>query len=76
LAVILRSPVLEKLLKACTVKPSNNIALYTHDLSRLAKLAALDFKDEQLNWLATISTFNISATYDDYKQAFYKKCTL
>ena len=31
--------------------------------------------DEQLDILDTITTFNIRARYDDYKQLFYKKCT-
>lgn len=74
-ALFLGHLVLEKLLKACIVKQTNNIAPYTHDLSRLAETAALDFTDEQLDWLATITTFNINSRYDDYKQAFYKKCT-
>ena len=26
-------------------------------------------------WLDTITTFNINARYDSYKQSFYRKCT-
>ncbi len=62
-------------MKACIVKQTNNSAPYTHDLSRLAGGTALNFSHEQLDWLDTITTFNINARYDDYKQAFYKKCT-
>ena len=32
--------------------------------------------ESQLDILDTITTFNIRARYDDYKQLFYKKCTL
>lgn len=67
--------VLERLLKAFIVKHTNNNAPFTHDLTRLAQTAALHFSSEQLDWLDTITTFNINARYDDYKQAFYKKCT-
>lgn len=67
--------VLEKLLKAYIIKQTNDVAPFTHDLSRLAQIAALNISTEQLHWLNTISTFNINARYDDYKQAFYKKCT-
>jgi HEPN domain-containing protein len=67
--------VLEKLLKACVVKKTNNIAPLTHDLSRLAGITTFRFSEEQLDWLDAITTFNINARYDDYKQAFYKKCT-
>jgi hypothetical protein len=27
------------------------------------------------DFLITVTTFNINARYDDYKQAFYKACT-
>ncbi len=31
--------------------------------------------DVQNDFLATVTTFNIRARYDDYKLAFYKTCT-
>ncbi len=67
--------VLEKLLKAFFVKFTSDNAPFIHDLTRLAKAARLDFSIEHLDWLDTITTFNINARYDDYKQEFYKKCT-
>jgi HEPN domain-containing protein len=67
--------VIEKLLKAAVVKKTKNHAPFTHDLTKLASLTDLDFSDEYLDWLDTISTFNINARYDSYKEAFYKKCT-
>ncbi len=74
-ALFLGHLLLEKLLKAYITKLTNNVAPFTHDLSRLAQFASLSFSNEQLDWLDTITTFNINARYDDYKQAFYKKCT-
>ncbi|MBN2520467.1 MAG: hypothetical protein JXB17_08185 [Bacteroidales bacterium] len=41
----------------------------------MANIAKLNFSEEQLDWLDTITTFNLNARYDSYKQAFYKKCT-
>jgi len=68
--------VLEKLLKALIVKNTNNIPPFTHDLSRLAKISGEVFSEEHLDWLDTITTFNISARYEDYKRTFYYKCTV
>lgn len=67
--------VIERLLKAAIVKITSNHAPYTHDLRRRAKLSQFDFNDEQKRQLDTITTFNLSASYDNYKQDFYKKCT-
>lgn len=74
-ALFLGHIVIERLLKAIIVKKAGTHAPLTHDLRRLAKLSELTLDDEQKMWLDTISTFNISARYDDYKQDFYKKCT-
>ena len=67
--------VLERLLKATVVKKTANHAPFTHDLSKLAKLSHLPFSEDYLDWLDTISTFNMNARYDSYKEEFYKKCT-
>jgi HEPN domain-containing protein len=67
--------VIERLLKACVVKQTSDHAPFTHDLTKLAKLSHLPFSEEYLDWLDTISTFNLNARYDSYKEAFYKKCT-
>lgn len=64
-----------RLLKACVVKETRKHAPFTHDLTKLASLAGLHFSEEQLDWLDTISTFNLNVRYDSYKEAFYKKCT-
>jgi HEPN domain-containing protein len=67
--------VIERLLKAYLVRKTETHAPFTHDLRRLAKLTGLEMDDDQKKWLDTISTFNLNARYDDYKQDFYKKCT-
>ena len=67
--------VIERLLKACVVKRTKTHAPFTHDLRRLSKISEIDFNDEQKRILDTITTFNLNARYDDYKQDFYKRCT-
>jgi HEPN domain-containing protein len=67
--------VIEKLLKASYILLHKDHPPYTHDLSRLADLSKLELTTEQLDWLDTITTFNINARYDSYKDAFYNKCT-
>jgi len=68
--------VLEKLLKAHYVKYNLRHAIFTHDLLRLASKTDLDLSEETQEWLDVISTFNINARYDSYKQDFYKLCSL
>jgi HEPN domain-containing protein len=67
--------VLEKLLKAGVVLKTGNNPPFTHDLTKLAKITGYNFSEEQLDWLDTITTFNLNARYDSYKKAFYQKCT-
>ena len=67
--------VIERLIKAGIVRNTNEHAPFTHDLRRLAKLSQFDFETVHLVWLDTITTFNLNARYDSYKQAFYNKCT-
>ncbi len=67
--------VLEKLLKALFVRKKKRQPLFTHDLLRLAKKTGINITNEQADMLDTITTFNINARYDDYKQDFYKLCT-
>ena len=67
--------VVEKLLKALIVKVTSNHAPFTHDLRRLASQSGIKLSDEKKPMLDTITTFNFNTRYDDYKQAFYKKCT-
>ena len=67
--------VIERLLKAIVVKKTNSHAPFIHDLRRLAKFSGIEFNDDNKRLLDTITTFNLNARYDDYKQDFYKKCT-
>ena len=69
--------VIEKLLKALYAK-NNKGAPYapkTHDLLYLAEKLNIELTEEQEVTLNEITTFNLSTRYDDYKRAFYDKCT-
>ena len=69
--------VIEKLLKALYAK-NNKGAPYapkTHDLLYLPQKLNLELTEEQEVILNEITTFNLSTRYDDYKRAFYNKCT-
>lgn len=74
-ALFLGHLVIEKLLKAIYVKNLQQHALFTHDLLRLADKTDLIVTEEQQESLDKISTFNLNARYDNYKQDFYKLCT-
>ncbi len=69
--------VIEKLLKAIYAK-NNKRAPYapkTHDLLYLAEKLNLELTEKQEMTLNEITTFNLSTRYDDYKRAFFNKCT-
>lgn len=66
--------VIEKVIKCLIVKRGKEILL-VHDLVRLASIAELSLTEEQKLILREITTFNIEARYDDYKEQFYKKAT-
>ncbi|MEX2233429.1 MAG: HEPN domain-containing protein [Cyclobacteriaceae bacterium] len=67
--------VLEKLLKACYTKQFKKHAPMIHNLLRLSDLLGFDLTEMQKDKLVEITTFNVSARYDDIKIAFYEKCT-
>jgi HEPN domain-containing protein len=67
--------VIEKLVKAAIVKETLQYAPFSHDLRRLSKESNIRFEEKHYAWFDTITTFNLNARYDSYKQAFYKKCT-
>lgn len=67
--------VIEKLLKAIYIKKIQKHAIFTHDLLRLADKIELELNNEQMDWLDEISTYNLNARYDNYKQDFQKMCT-
>ena len=67
--------VVETLLKTYYVKKVDNNPPYIHNLLRLAEKSGLELTENQKDFLVTVTTFNISARYDDYKMDFYKTCT-
>ena len=68
--------VVEKLLKALYVKRLHKHPVFSHDLLRLAKMIDVELPNGYDEWLDEITTFNLNARYDDYKQSFYKLCTV
>jgi HEPN domain-containing protein len=66
---------IEKLLKALFVKLNNQYPPFIHNLLRLAEECNLELNDENRLFLVTVTAFNISARYDDYKMSFQKTCT-
>ena len=68
----------EKILKAlCAVRCVPTDQIWGHNLFKLASLAGLwvGLTVSQQTELATITTFNIEARYDDYKRQFTALCT-
>jgi HEPN domain-containing protein len=74
-AMFLGHLVIEKLLKAIYVKVHRKHAVYGHDLLRITSSLDLDVDPIKEEWLDTLTTFNLNARYDNYKQDFYKLCT-
>jgi len=74
-ALFLGHIVLEKLIKAYFVKNTATHAPYSHDLRLLAKKCEIEFPDEMALQLDVITSFNINARYDSFKEDFQKKCT-
>lgn len=66
---------IEKLLKAYFIRVNMEHAPLVHNLSRLAEMSHLNLTKEQRIDFSTITTFNLNARYDDYKQSFNLKCT-
>jgi HEPN domain-containing protein len=74
-AMFLGHLVIEKLLKALYVKVNRKQAIHSHDLLRLTGGLGLDIDNGKEEWLDRLTTFNLNARYDSYKQDFYKLCT-
>ena len=68
--------VVEKLLKALYVKRLLKHPVFSHDLLRLAKNTGIELPVGYEEWLDEITTFNLNARYDDFKQSFHKLCTV
>ena len=67
---------IEKLLKAVYWENIGEHPPLIHDLRPLAEKSNLSLTEEQQIQLDSITRFNIRARYDDYKQSFYKLCTI
>ncbi|MFW6327031.1 MAG: HEPN domain-containing protein [Bacteroidota bacterium] len=74
-ALFLGHLVIEKTLKALYVKRLQKHAIFSHDLLRLSKKIDLELSEDFEEWLDEITTFNLNARYDNYKQDFYQLCT-
>jgi len=74
-ALFLGHIVLEKLLKAYFVKNTGTHAPYSHDLRLLAKKCEFKFPNDMALQLDVITSFNINARYDSFKEDFQKRCT-
>jgi len=74
-ALFLGHIVLEKLIKAYFVKKSGTHAPYSHDLRLLAKKCEIEFPHSMALQLDVITSFNINARYDSFKEDFQKRCT-
>jgi len=74
-ALFLGYIVLEKLLKAYFVKNTGTHAPYSHDLRLLAKKCEFEFPNDMALQLDVITSFNINARYDSFKEDFQKRCT-
>ncbi len=66
---------LEKVLKAAYVKANDRYPPPTHKLAKLAKEAKVEVSEEQVDYLNEITTFNVEARYDIFKERLYKKAT-
>ena len=73
-ALFLGHLVIEKLLKALTVKDNLESIPKIHDLNKLSKATGIEVDELLKDSFDIISSFNIEARYPDYKKEFYKKC--
>jgi len=74
-ALFLGHIVVEKLLKAYFVKRFGTHAPYSHDLRLLARKCEIELPDNMALQLDVITSFNINARYDSFKEDFQKRCT-
>lgn len=67
--------VIEKILKALVVKKTQKHAPQTHNLVELTKKAGLLLEQSQLDFLDSLTDFNIEARYPDFKLAAYRRAS-
>lgn len=67
---------LEKLFKAFWVRNNeSNFPPKTHDLNKIVNGTDLEFSDEEKEFFADVTSFNLEVRYPDYKRKFNKICT-
>ncbi len=66
---------IEKLLKGLIFKTTHNHPLPIHDIKKLSKQARLAIPNIIDEDLEEITSWNIEARYDSYKQKFFAKAT-
>ena len=66
---------LEKILKGLHQFLKHQPSPYIHDLYKLAVALGLEISEEERAELDEISTFNVAARYDIFKQRLYSKAT-
>ena len=69
-ALFLGHIVLEKLIKAYFVKKNGIHAPFSHDLRLLVKKCDMNFPDDMALQLDVITSFNINARYNSFKEDF------
>lgn len=67
---------LEKILKGLHQFLKHQPSLHIHDLYRLAIESGLKISEDERKILDEISTFNVAARYDIFKQRLYHKATV
>ena len=66
---------IEKLIKGLVYKNTHIQPLPIHNISKLSRQAQIAIPDLDDEDLEEITSWNIEARYDSYKQEFYKKAT-
>ena|ERR1035437_4930494 len=67
---------LEKVCKALWVKHSNeNIAPYTHNLTRLLEGIETDLSEDDLDFLVELNDYQLEGRYPEFTERLYKKTT-
>lgn len=62
----------EKLLKAYYVTTVDQNVPFIHNLIAISKKTNIELTDEKITLLSDITSFNIAARYEDYKENFKK----
>lgn len=65
----------EKLLKAIIIKVTDEAAMPSHDLIKLAATGKIELSSKMTTDFKEMNSFNIEARYDVYKQLLYQKAT-